>query len=209
MFSSKEIVNQIQSIEKTVKQEVLADLNQLKQMDSSYDQKMFLEGKALELLGLDNNQINRIVLDKVLGSLLDPFISQIPTVSDHNDNKADTLREVWDFIFGFKDGVVGVTGADSKSFLCNANLSIADTVWYWNYYNIINDDDKWTEDNSEASLLELFYFVQDSLQWPYFVLYNCYWAGYELYTPIDEYKQPVLPFFASEDGETKTLTIFE
>lgn len=77
-----------------------------------------------------------------------------------------------------------MTGDNSKAFLCNANLSIADDIWY-NNYALMFDGTYFTEDNAvyQASMIKLMYYVQDSLQWPYFVLYNCYWAGYELYTP--------------------------
>ena len=89
------------------------------------------------------------MLDYVAGPVLTPLL-----VGDHNDNRADTLEEMWEFIIGFKDGVVGVTGEDSKSYLCNSNLTVTEEVWYTNYDLLVNDEDKWTEDNQEASLLE-------------------------------------------------------
>ena len=117
----------------------------------------------------------------------EPILKIFPMVGDHNNEKVDTWRELWDFIFGFKDGVVGVTGGDSKAYLCNANLSIADKIWYTNYANMF-DGTHFTEDDAvfQASMLEIMGYIQDSLQWPFFVLYNCYWAGYELYTPESE-----------------------
>lgn len=89
------------------------------------------------------------MLDYVAGPVLTPLL-----VEDHNDNRADTVEEMWQFIIGFKDGVVGVTGEDSKSYLCNSNLTVTEEVWYTNYDLLVNDEDKWTEDNQEASLLE-------------------------------------------------------
>jgi len=86
---------------------------------------------------------------------------------------------------------------------------MADSVWYWNYYDQIVDEEKWLPENQETSLFEITEFMQQSLQWPYFTLYNCYWAGYELYTPIDEQEQPVLPWNIDENGETKTLSMLE
>jgi len=57
--------------------------------------------------------------------------------------------------------------------------------------------------------LEFALLLQTSLQWPYNTLYNCYWAGYELYTPIDEQEQPVLTFALETEKETKTLNFWE
>lgn len=140
------------------------------------------------MLGLENTKLNRMFVDHLIAPVLEPFLNdilpKIPSVGDHNDEKVDSLRELWDFIYGFKDGIVGVTGGESKAYLCNGNLSIANSIWYWNYVNMF-DGNHFTEDNDvyQASMIDLMFFVQESLQWPYFVLYNCYWAGYELYTP--------------------------
>ena len=65
------------------------------------------------------------MLDYVAGPVLTPFMDAIPVVGDHNDERADTWAEMWEFIIGFKDGVVGVTGEESKSYLCNSNITIA------------------------------------------------------------------------------------
>jgi hypothetical protein len=58
----------------------------------------------------------------------------------------DSWQEFLDFINGFKDGIVGVTGEDSKSYICNANISIAEKVWYTDYEIIFSDETKWVED---------------------------------------------------------------
>jgi hypothetical protein len=86
------------------------------------------------------------MLDHIAGPVLTPFMDAIPVVGDHNDERADTWTEMWDFILGFKDGVVGVTGEESKSFLCNANISIADQVWFLDYDALVKDETKWTEE---------------------------------------------------------------
>lgn len=61
---------------------------------------------------------------------------------------------MWDFLLGFKDGVVGVTGEESKSYLCNGNVSAADDIWYNDYDTLVKDETKWTEENEETSLVE-------------------------------------------------------
>jgi len=41
-----------------------------------------------------------------------------------------------------------------------------------------------TDTDAEDELdIELMTLVQASMQWPYETLFNCYWAGWEIYTP--------------------------
>jgi len=61
---------------------------------------------------------------------------------------------MWEFILGFKDGVVGVTGEESKSYLCNANISVTQQVWYTDYDTLVKDETKWVEEAQEESLYE-------------------------------------------------------
>ena len=102
------------------------DFVEFRQLDSHNKQIEFIEGKTLDTLGFENTAFNRQMLDYVAGPVLTPFMDAIPVVGDHNDERADTWAEMWEFIIGFKDGVVGVTGEESKSYLCNSNITIAD-----------------------------------------------------------------------------------
>ena len=102
------------------------DFVEFRQLDSHNKQIEFIEGKTLDTLGFENTAFNRKMLDYVAGPVLTPFMDAIPVVGDHNDERADTWEEMWEFIIGFKDGVVGVTGEESKSYLCNSNITIAD-----------------------------------------------------------------------------------
>jgi len=116
--------------------------------------------------------------------IIDPLLPSSLKVSDHNSQRVDTVREFWDIVMGFKDGVVGVVGDDTKAYLCNGNLTIVGDVFYGNFAQMF-DGTRFTADEAEfeASLLELLDLVKIALQWPYNTLYNCYWAGVELYTP--------------------------
>ena len=115
------------------------------------------------MLGMDNSTLNLFMLDKVMGPMLEPLLTAVPMVGDHSTERVDNWREAWDFAWGFKDGVVGVTGKDSKAFLCNGNVSITDKVFYYDYVDAINNATKWTEAETEKSLLEFAYLITASM----------------------------------------------
>ena len=45
----------------------------------------------------------------------------------------DDYNDAIIFLSGLKDGTVAITGADSKLSLCNANVSGAQDIWYYNW----------------------------------------------------------------------------
>lgn len=107
-------------------------------------------------------------------------------VGDHNYNRADSYDDAYEVFKGFKDGIAGVTGSDSKYYLCNGNITIAEDIYWYNGYKILgppNIDENFLPENEDASMIELMGYIKLSMMWPYDTLYNCYWAGYELYTP--------------------------
>ena len=69
----------------------------------------------------------------------------VPSVGDHNDQRIDTIGELGKFVVGFKDGMVGVIGEESKAYRCNANITLASDIYYWNYVNLF-DGTRFTED---------------------------------------------------------------
>jgi hypothetical protein len=86
----------------------------------------------------------------------------VPMVGDHNDMRVATMEEFGDVLQGFKDGVAGVTGSDSKFYLCNSNITVAEDIYYWNYYTLFREDlleENFSEDNEDASMLELMGYV--------------------------------------------------
>lgn len=107
-------------------------------------------------------------------------------VGDHNFKRVETLKDAWEIFKGFKDGIAGVTGSDSKFYLCNSNITVAEDVYWYNGYRILgppNIEARFTPENEDQSMIELMGYIKLQMQWPYNTLYNCYWAGYELYTP--------------------------
>ena len=56
------------------------------------------------------------------------------SVGDHNANRADSFRDAYDVLKGFKDGIAGVTGSDSKYYMCNTNITVAEDVYWYNGY---------------------------------------------------------------------------
>jgi hypothetical protein len=69
---------------------------------------------------------------------------------------------------GFKNGIAGVTGDDSKFYLCNANITVAEDVYYWNYYTLLNSEGWTTRDGTDEDAedeldIELMTLVQTSM----------------------------------------------
>lgn len=117
------------------------------------------------------------------------------------------------FAIGIKDGIVFVTGDESKMFFCNGNLSQSVNVFYGNYYQYFVDqvtiDDKFSSVNMQTTLGEFAEHISTSLRWPYFVSYSCYWSHYELYSSFDEQDLPYLFPFLEEEGQERPLTTGE
>jgi hypothetical protein len=139
--------------------------------------------------------VTREFVDTIFYPALYPFLSRyfpvIPVVGAHNSNRLVTSREALDVFVGFKDGVVGVTGNDSLYTFCNNNASRLREIYYDSWQNVTDDfalsfsADLW-KTNTRYLLLTL----TDAMQWPFFVLYSCYWAGIELYTPYNDVDFP-------------------
>ena len=123
-------------------------------------------------------------IDEIILPIVDPMLPGAPSVGDHNDQRIDTVEELGRFVIGFKDGMVGVIGEESKAYQCNANLTLITDIYFYNYKNLF-DGTRFTEDLIEYdnSVLDLMDTIKQSIEWPYFVLYNCYWGGVEIYTP--------------------------
>ena len=82
----------------------------------------------------------------------------------HDTTRLKTFDEAWNFVLGFKDGVVGVTGSTSLAAYCNGNVSSVDDV-YWNNFNSLwktPDIAKtnFNEANLEVSLRAFFGYVR-------------------------------------------------
>ena len=44
------------------------------------------------------------------------------------------------------------------------------------------------------------------MRWPFYVLYSCYWAGIELYTPYEDHEFPLLFNPKDDEGNFRKLT---
>lgn len=83
-------------------------------------------------------------------------------VGDHNYKRVETKEEAWEVFKGFKDGIAGVTGSDSKFYLCNANLTIAEDVYWYNGYKVLGPpyiEDKFLPENEDESMIELMGYI--------------------------------------------------
>jgi len=121
-------------------------------------------------------------------------------------DRLDSYTEAFSMANGFKDGIVGVTGEDSMFAFCNGNISQTTDVWYFNYENMFLDEAtiqlNFNEDNRRDSLRTIMYYLEATLQWPFFIVYSCYWSGVEVYLPISMEEQPnLIPKIYDENGE--------
>lgn len=96
----------------------------------------FISEKTCKILRIPNSETNKEYVIDVLKPVINLYLTMnflVPMVGDHNEMRLDTLDEGGNFLQGFKDGIVGVTGSDSKFYLCNSNISIVEDVYFWNY----------------------------------------------------------------------------
>lgn len=86
-------------------------------------------------------------------------------VGSHNEDSYNImppdllLDQMGDFIQGFKNGIVGVTGVDSKYYLCNTNITLAEDVFYLNYKTMFLTpeviEENFSAENEDATMLLL------------------------------------------------------
>mmetsp|Transcript_1657 Transcript_1657/g.2929 ORF Transcript_1657/g.2929 Transcript_1657/m.2929 type:complete len:220 (-) Transcript_1657:67-726(-) len=130
-----------------------------------------------------------------------------------NTQRMDTAAETLDFVNGFKDGVVRVTGTESLLYYCNGNLSDSTDVWFYNYQQYFVDtatiDENFNADNSATTMLAIVNHIKTSLQWPYFLTYSCYWSLEEIYRPFESSDLPNLFTFEDAEDEMGRMSVVE
>lgn len=47
--------------------------------------------------------------------------------------RIDDWQDAYNFVLGAKDGMVAITGSDSKATLCNGNITVAQEIWWDNW----------------------------------------------------------------------------
>lgn len=173
-------------------------------------------------LGLDLSEEQSKWLGKAVMAIITPLVKDVipnlyPLVGFHNGYhntmRLNTIDEAWNFVLGFKDGVVGVTGSTSLATYCNGNVSAIDDV-YWSNFNSLWPTPEaaatnFNEENIELSFRSFFSYVKKVFEWPYFVLYSCYYAVGEIYEPLKDENYPNLLRGRNPNGTYKDLTLFE
>lgn len=105
------------------------------------------------------------------------------------------------YLAGLKDGTVGVTEENSKLALCNGNVSNSIAVYYLNWDQFsYNWTDSFSEANWNKTASKLSVYAGDALRWPYWTLYNCYWASNDLIYRYDNLLVPLFLQDVREDG---------
>lgn len=105
----------------------------------------------------------------------------------------DDYNDAIYFLSGVKDGTVAITGADSKLSLCNANVSGALDIWYYNWEPYTVDvSTKFDSTNWNVSMDVLTENTGKLFRWPFDTLFNCYWATNDLIYRYDNLKVPLL-----------------
>jgi len=133
-----------------------------------------------------------------------------PLVRTHNTNYVTEVTQALQFMSGFKNGAVAVTGNESLYSYCNNNFSDFQQVYYTNFVELLGfNPDAFTDVNEEATTRELLINVQYTLQWPYQTLYSCYWAQELLLDPMQDQDFPNLLNERKEDGSFVEYNIYE
>ena len=133
-----------------------------------------------------------------------------PRVQTHNTNYVTEVTQALQFLSGFKNGAVAVTGNESLYTWCNANFSSFQQVYYINYVEYLGfNPDAFTEVNTEETTRDLLTYVKDSIQWPFQTLYSCYWAQELLLDPMHSQNFPNLLNERNEDGTFVSYNIYE
>lgn len=102
---------------------------------------------------------------------------------------------------GLKDGTVGVTEKRSKLSLCNGNVSNSLQTYGYNWIPIITDtSDAFSALNWNITATKIAKYSGEALRWPYFTIYNCYWASNDLIYRYDNLLVPLLFQPQREDG---------
>jgi hypothetical protein len=133
-----------------------------------------------------------------------------PRVTAHNTNHVTEVTEAMQFLSGFKNGAVAVTGNESLYSWCNNNFSDFQQIYYINFVELLGfNPDAFTEVNTEATTRDLLINVQYTMQWPFQTLYSCYWAQELLLDPINDQDFPNLFNDRNEDGSFVKYNIYE
>jgi hypothetical protein len=83
---------------------------------------------------------------------------------DINTMRIDEYWDILDFLNGFKDGAVRVTGEESKLYYCNGNLSDSINVFYNNYAPYFSDPTtNFNDENRRDSLTNIMYYVNTTI----------------------------------------------
>lgn len=154
----------------------------------------------------------------IIKSFLEPLVDVVVTelLPEHERRRVGAisqrysteywgLLDMWEYIVGFKDGVVQLTGVDSKLYYCNKNITDTKNVFYYNWLNIFGSYDiittKWTTTGYQDATFLLMQYTQKVFRWPYNVLYNCYWANIDL---VYRYENMNVPLFFQDLKADKT-----
>lgn len=169
---------------------------QTKDMDED-EMWAYIVNVTVRVMGLDISHWEAAIIAKTAMIMIKPMVKELipnlyPMVGFHNGfhntMRLKSFDEAWNFVLGFKDGVVAVTGSTSLATYCNGNISSTDDV-YWNNFNSLWSTPaiaatNFNEANIERSFRSFFGYVRKVFQWPYFVLYSCYYALGEIYKPL-------------------------
>lgn len=141
-------------------------------------------------------------IDTASELLLDKFL--LPSYGLPNVTKSaqvTSYTQVLDFTDGLKDGVVEITGTDSKLFKCNKNLTDFRKVYYddWQFL-LVDTANQFTATTWNITGERTSKWIGSVFKWPFDTLYNCYWATNDLIYRYDEMTVPLYLQPVEEDG---------
>jgi hypothetical protein len=61
-------------------------------------------------------------------------------VGTHNTKRVTEWFDAWKYTLGFKDGMIDVIGNNSQFNYCNQNLTLTNSIYYFNYKTLFAPD---------------------------------------------------------------------
>ena len=138
----------------------------------------------MEFLPIDEREAT--FASRLFGRMFENYFPNILEVGARYQ-RIDEWYDWWQFFLGYKDGVVAMTGPDSLFAQCDGNWTETNGIFYFQFFELFGPtvvtDNFGLAANRDASIRRLLNGVKRALQWPFFTLHSCYWAGVLLYEP--------------------------
>ena len=163
--------------------------------------------------GKMESNVLSVIIENIYEAIV-PAVENLthPYVQAHDTNRIVEWKDFWWLVQGFKDGAIMVTGNNSKWQYCNGNITQTNDVFWYSYLGLFGPSvvsTNFNPTNRDNSLTSFFGMMNDTMRWPYYTVYSCYWAATTMYEPYYGWQFPNWEGIKNEDGTWPQLNIFE